>query len=131
MTCLPNRIAADTDLPLPKRMRAIGMTRLPKVGGVGPAIELLDLPTPRPKPGEVLVRVEASAMHIDDIHIAQGTALGRFLGPKRVTAAYPHVLGSTVAGAVIQVGADVEGLTPGDAVLSVHNATGDCGSWAE
>lgn len=129
MTCITLPIAADALLP--KTMRAVGLTRRPEVGGVGRTLEMLNVPAPRPRREEVVVRVEASAMHIDDIHIAQGTALGRFLGPNQVSAANPYILGSTIAGTVVKVGSQVDGLKVGDTVFSVHNATGDSGSWAE
>jgi hypothetical protein len=38
---------------------------------------------------QVLVKIIASIIHVDDIALAQGTALGRLLGPKKIDADCP------------------------------------------
>lgn len=63
-------------------MRAISMTRFPEIGKVADELKMLTIPVPRPASGEVAIEIAASAMHIDEIFAAQGTALGRFYGPK-------------------------------------------------
>lgn len=74
-------------------MRGIGMTRFPEIGKVAETLEMLVLPVPRPNKGEVVVKIAASAMHIDEIYAAQGTALGRFYGPKNVSVENQRALG--------------------------------------
>ena len=68
-----------------KTMQAIAMTDFPKIGHVAEQLEMVSVPVPRPAKGEVAIKLAASTMHIDEIYMAQGTALGRFYGPKRVS----------------------------------------------
>jgi len=80
-------------------------------------VELLDLPTPSPAAGQALVRVRAAALNHLDLWVRRG-----WPGLKL---AFPHVLGSDVAGVVEAVGAGVEGWKAGDAV--VVNPSLGCG----
>ncbi len=73
------------------------------------AVKLLELPDPAPKPGEVVVTVKAAALNHLDIWVRTGWPGLRL--------AFPHVLGSDVAGVVEAIGAGVEGLKVGDAVV--------------
>jgi NADPH2:quinone reductase len=87
-----------------------------------------DLPTPRPAPARLLVRVQASSVNPVDAGIAGGHLRDMF--PHE----FPVLVGRDYAGVVEQVGADVSGYTTGDAVFGfvpgmspgVHH-----GSWAE
>jgi NADPH:quinone reductase-like Zn-dependent oxidoreductase len=81
------------------------------------AVNLEDLPDPRPGPGQVVVAVEAAALNHLDIWVRKG-----WPGLKL---AFPHVLGSDVAGVVEAVGAGVDGVKAGDAV--VVNPSLGCG----
>jgi NADPH:quinone reductase-like Zn-dependent oxidoreductase len=80
-------------------------------------VRLEDLPDPQAGPGQVVVAVKAAALNHLDIWVRTG-----WPGLKL---AFPHVLGSDVAGVVEAVGAGVEGLQPGDAV--VLNPSLGCG----
>ncbi len=86
-------------------MRAIA------VHETGDIPELMDLPVPRPAPGEIVVRLEAASLNPIDA----GIAAGHFEG--RMPHVYPLVLGVDGAGRVTEVGAGVRGFEPGDLVL--------------
>jgi NADPH:quinone reductase-like Zn-dependent oxidoreductase len=87
-------------------------------GHGGPeAVNLEELPDPQPGPGQVVVAVKAAALNHLDIWVRKG-----WPGLKL---AFPHVLGSDVAGVVEAVGAGVEGVKAGDAV--VVNPSLGCG----
>ena len=60
-------------------------------------VELVDLPEPEPRPGEVLIRVGASGICGTDIHILRGEYMG----------GYPVIPGHEFAGEVVAVGAGV------------------------
>jgi NADPH:quinone reductase-like Zn-dependent oxidoreductase len=81
------------------------------------AVNLEDLPDPQPGPGQVVVRVKAAALNHLDIWVRKG-----WPGLKL---AFPHVLGSDVAGVVEAVGAGADGVKAGDAV--VVNPSLGCG----
>ncbi|MEO7150273.1 MAG: NAD(P)-dependent alcohol dehydrogenase [Burkholderiaceae bacterium] len=101
-------------------MKAVVMQR--RHGGPE-ALRMTDLPTPTPKAGELLVRVQAASVNDWDWGLLQATASRRdrllgHLATPRVT-----VLGCDVAGRVEAVGAGVEAWQPGDelhADLSAH-----------
>ncbi len=80
-------------------------------------VRVEDLPDPAPAPGQVAVRVKAAAVNHLDLWVRKG-----WPGLKL---SFPHVLGSDVAGVVEAVGAGVEGVSPGDAV--VVNPSLGCG----
>ncbi|NIZ90950.1 zinc-binding alcohol dehydrogenase family protein [Kineococcus rubinsiae] len=73
---------------------------------VGPA------PRPRPGPGEVVVRVAAVALN--PVDAVSGFARRRFVYP---WLSYPAVLGTDVAGEVVDVGDGVTSLAAGDRVV--------------
>ncbi|WP_262402959.1 NADPH:quinone oxidoreductase family protein [Actinomadura sp. CNU-125] len=68
-----------------------------------------ELPDPVAGPGEVVVEVHAAAVNFSDILIVKGTY--------QVAAPVPFTPGSEFAGRVVEAGAGVEGLAPGDAVM--------------
>ncbi len=75
----------------------------------GPEVMLSDeIADPAPAPGEVLVRVRAVALNHLDIWNRKGEA-GR-------TVPFPHVLGSDIAGEIVEADG-VEGVARGDRVL--------------
>ncbi|MEV5976199.1 NADP-dependent oxidoreductase [Streptomyces sp. NPDC052114] len=79
----------------------------------GPEVEaFLDLPEPRPGPGELLVAVRAAGVNPVDWKLRAGK---RRPGQGPLTG--PEVLGSEVAGIVRQVGPGVEGFAVGDPVF--------------
>ena len=66
---------------------------------------------PRPGPGEVVVRIRASALNHLDVDVRDGIS--------RFPVTLPHTLGIEVAGDLAAVGEGVEGWSPGDRVLEV------------
>src|SRR5271168_323507 len=66
-----------------------------------------DVPDPQPRKNQVLVRVRACALNHLDIWVRKGLP-----GVK-----LPHILGSDVAGEIVEVGEYVSGFKPGQRVL--------------
>ncbi|RRD66166.1 Zn-dependent oxidoreductase [Fretibacterium sp. OH1220_COT-178] len=79
-------------------------------------LKIVDLPIPKPEPGEVLVRVRAAGICGSDMHIYHGT---------NPLAKYPRIIGHEFAGEIAEPGTGVTGLAEGDRV-SVDPVT-SCG----
>ena len=62
--------------------------------GTADVLELRDLPTPTPGPGEALVRIEASGINFIDIYLREG----------RYPAKLPYILGQEAAGTIVAIG---------------------------
>lgn len=77
-----------------------------------------ELPTPRPGPNDVLIRVAATSLNRLDIFMREGSH-GTRITP-------PHVLGRDIAGEVAELGSEAQGFQVGDRVV----ASGS-GSYAE
>ncbi len=88
-------------------MKAIRYERL----GGPEVLELVDVPTPPPAAGEVLVQVEVAGVNFSDI----GRRLGRYLDATPL----PFVPGSEIVGWVCGLGAGVATLSVGDRVAGV------------
>lgn len=67
-----------------------------------------EIPIPVPKRGEILIRVEACGVCHTDLHVMKGD----------VAFPTPCVLGHEVAGQVIGLGDDVEGIAEGDKIVT-------------
>ena len=94
-------------------MKAIQVT---KTGG--PEVLLLaDIPTPKPKPNEVLVKIFASGVNFIDVYFREG----------RYPMALPFVSGQEASGLAHEIGSEVKTFKPGDRVAY----TGIMGSYAE
>lgn len=81
-------------------------------------VSVVTRPRPRPGPGQVLVQVRAALVSIGDVHVIAGkpylvrvTPFGGIPRPRQ------PVPGLTFAGEVVEVGAGVAELAPGDAVF--------------
>ena len=85
-------------------MRAVAVRK------TGDAPELMELPVPRPAPGEVLVTLAAASVNPIDVGIAGGSFEGR------LPHVFPLVLGVDGTGRVVEAGEGVRGLKPGDIV---------------
>jgi NADPH:quinone reductase-like Zn-dependent oxidoreductase len=91
--------------------------------GSADVLKLVDLPKPKPKANDVLVRVYATSVNPADWHLMRADpflvrlAYGLFK-PKN------SFLGADVAGVVVEVGSEVKNFKPGDEVF------GDVGSGA-
>jgi NADPH2:quinone reductase len=96
-------------------MRALVCNQPGPVSG----LTVAELPLPQPGAREVLVRVEAAGLNYPDALIVQGKY--------QVKPPTPFVPGMELAGVVLQVGAEVKGLRPGDPVM----ATSTTGAFAE
>jgi NADPH2:quinone reductase len=94
-------------------MRAIQMK---KTGGPE-VLEYVEIATPMPAAGQVLVKVEASGVNFIDTYLREG----------RYPAALPFVPGQEAAGVVAAVGEGVTGFSEGDRV----GWTGTRGTYAE
>jgi NADPH:quinone reductase-like Zn-dependent oxidoreductase len=98
-------------------------------GAVAP-LALVDLETPAPQAGEVVVAVRAIGVNPVDWKMRQGGLLGvaaRFVGPKP-----PVVPGVDFAGVVEAVGSRVTSVKPGDSVVGAVNfARKQRGSYAD
>jgi len=112
-------------------MKAIGLTQKAKIGNVPNEIKELNIPIPKIKNDEVLVKIYASAFHVDEIWMTQGTAMGRFFGPKKVSKENPYIMGTTFSGVIVKKGIEVKEFNIGDEVISIPNERGEDSSWAE
>lgn len=112
-------------------MTAFGLLKKPKTGNVPEEMSKITVSVPEVNSNQVLVKIIASTIHIDDIALAQGTALGRFLGPKKIDAKTPYIMGSSYSGAVVGVGEHVTKFKLGDEVIGIPHEKGEHGAWAE
>jgi S-(hydroxymethyl)glutathione dehydrogenase/alcohol dehydrogenase len=76
--------------------------------GVGAPMRIEDIPVPRPRAGEVLVRVRACGVCHTDLHVVKG----------EVKFPLPAVMGHEVSGLVEEVGPGVVGIEPGARVVA-------------
>lgn len=90
----------------PTTFKAWSVTQL---GEPQDALELNELETPTPGPGQVLIRVLAGASNFPDVLMARGEY--------QVKPELPFVLGREVCGEVIEAGAEVTRAAVGDRVL--------------
>jgi len=112
-------------------MKAICITSRPNLGEFDKCLELKDLPLPEPGKNEIRIKVIASTINIDDVHLAEGTMFGGIpLGPKP-SQNEPYIPGTDVAGIIDAVGQDVKLLKVGQEVFGICNAIKGRGSWAE
>lgn len=81
--------------------------RAARFRGTGLPLTIEDVEAPAAPPGYVVVRVEAAGVCGTELHFLDG-----LLTPART----PITLGHEVAGVVIEVAADVDGVVPGDRV---------------
>src|SRR5262245_47204567 len=88
-----------------------------KVPGGPQAMQLTEVPDPKPGPGEAVVRIAASGVNFIDVYFRTGL----------YKAPLPAVLGNEGAGTVAAVGPDVTSLKPGDRVAYAMQR----GSYAE
>ena len=81
-------------------------------------IEILEVPEPRPKDDEVLVRVEACGICGTDVHFYEWVEHARWI-------TLPRVLGHELVGRIVEVGNRVKGLEVGQRVVT--ETWGGCG----
>ncbi|XP_024393200.2 chloroplast envelope quinone oxidoreductase homolog [Physcomitrium patens] len=92
--------------------------------GGSKALEYVEVPIPKPKAGELLLKVEAISNNPVELRIQDGL-MKHFL-PLR----FPFAPGTDVAGEVVSLGTGVKGFRPGDKVVAhIHVLKG--GGYAE
>src|ERR1700674_5688397 len=94
-------------------MKAI---QVPKTGGVE-VLTFIDLPTPKPKPNEALVKIAAAGVNFIDVYFREG----------RYPVTPPFIIGQEASGVVSEVGSEVKDFKPGERVAY----TGITGAYAE
>lgn len=96
-----------------------------QTGGID-AIRVGELPTPKPGPGEVLVKVAASAINPIDLYLRSGAVA--------MPMSFPYVLHCDLAGTVEAVGSGASKFKPGDRVWGsnqgLHGRQGTCAEYA-
>ena len=70
-----------------------------------------DIATPKPKPGNVLVKILAAGVNRLDHYLREGSVVPDF--------PFPHILGADAAGEVFRAGKDVTGFEIGERVIVV------------
>jgi len=89
----------------------------------GPGLELVDVPTPALRPGEILIRVFAGGICGTDLHIFGWNEWAR----SRIKP--PRVIGHEFCGTVVETAPDVTALSAGDFISGEgHVACGICRS---
>lgn len=78
-------------------------------------VEVREVPRPVPKANEVLVRVRAASLNRADLGVAAGHAHGAIGGPGTI-------IGLEFSGEVVEIGAEVTGVAPGDRVMCSGSA---------
>jgi NADPH2:quinone reductase len=92
--------------------------------GTPDVIEYGELPTPEPKPSEVLVKVGAVSVNPIDTYIRSGMI--------KVATSFPYIVGCDLAGTVERVGSEVTRFKIGDRVWGSNQSLfGRSGSFAE
>lgn len=90
---------------------------LKNYGGID-QFEIADIPTPHPGPGEVLIKIAASAVNPFDLILRQG-----FMA-QYIPLPLPAVLGGDAAGTVAELGEGTTGFAVGDRVVADFAANG-------
>jgi NADPH:quinone reductase-like Zn-dependent oxidoreductase len=111
-------------------MKALCYTRPLGIGELEANLNMHDVAVPEPAKGELLVRMHASSINIDDIHIAEGTFFGG-LKKSRASAQQPVTPGVDVAGIVEKIGEGVSGFAVGDAVMGILGPKVLRGAWSQ
>jgi S-(hydroxymethyl)glutathione dehydrogenase/alcohol dehydrogenase len=78
------------------------------LSAIGSPLAIEEIPVPRPRAGEVLVKVAACGVCHSDLHVAKG----------EIKFPTPCVLGHEISGVVEEIGPGVQGLRRGDPVVS-------------
>ena len=88
-------------------------TRAAVAFGAGKPLEIVDVDLEGPRAGEVLVEIMATGVcHTDAFTLSGDDPEG----------AFPAILGHEGAGVVLEVGAGVKSLKPGDHVIPLYTA---------
>ena len=87
-----------------------------------PGVEMKEIAQPKPRAGEVLIKVRAAALCGTDLHIVDWSPWAHNAGIQ-----LPCTIGHECCGEVVEVGADVTGVNLGDHVVAeTHIPCGTC-----
>src|SRR5262245_38930221 len=89
--------------------------------GDADVLNFADVPTPSPKAGHVLIKIEAVGANYYDTLVRSG-AVSRLIP-------LPHVIGSDIVGHIEKVGAEVKSLGLGDRVIVAPGFPSDPAEW--
>ena len=90
-------------------MKALGLTSRPPVGETHSNFNWVETYQPTLKKDQISLQVKATALNVDDIHIAEGTAFGGIpMGLPKPNANKPLILGMDVCGIVDAVGDKID-----------------------
>ena len=92
---------------------------------------MVEVPAPEPRSREAIVKVVASSINIDDIHVAEGTFYGGIPIGLRPSPNRPVTPGSDLAGVVVGVGDGVRSFRVGEQVFGVQMPFRARGAWAD
>lgn len=99
----------------PEMMRAVSYSAY---GGGAEGLQHVEIPIPKPKKDELLVKVEACSINPIDWKVQKG--IMKPVLPFR----FPHVPGADISGVVVKVGPGVTTFVPGDKVVSCLGKAG-------
>ena len=91
-------------------MQALVITQRPQIGELSQALELVTMETPEPRKNEVLVRVLFTTINVDDINLAEGTALGGIPIGTSPSAQKPVIPGIEYSGIAEKIHSDIQRL---------------------
>ncbi|QIW22753.1 NAD(P)-dependent alcohol dehydrogenase [Sulfolobus sp. S-194] len=101
-------------------MRAIRLVE------IGKPLQLQDIPAPKPKGPQVLVKIEAAGVCHSDVHMRQGR-FGNLRIVEDLGVKLPVTLGHEIAGKIEEVGDEVVGYSKGDLVaVNPWQGEGNC-----
>jgi len=86
------------------------MRAIIKATGEAGSLQVADMPTPKPGPGQIVVQIKATGICYTDVSILKNMYKGRKPVP------IPVILGHEGAGIVAEVGKGVENVSVGDRV---------------
>ncbi|XP_057534714.1 quinone-oxidoreductase homolog, chloroplastic-like [Amaranthus tricolor] len=95
-----------------KLMRAVQYS---KYGGGASGLKHVEISVPKPKPDEVLIKVEAASLNAFDWKIQKGIV--RPFLPRK----FPYIPGTDIAGEVVQVGSTAKKFNAGDKVVTLFS----------
>lgn len=79
-----------------------------------PTLKMIDIPEPKPGPGEVLVKVKATGVCGSDVHMSQRDPAGYTVYPGHCK--LPCILGHEWSGEIVALGPEVRDLAVGDLI---------------
>ena len=102
-------------MPSKQQMKAIQYSQL----GGPEVLEYKDIPTPKPRANEILIKVLATSINHIDIHFRRGLP--------GVQSPLPHIPGSDAVGIIEELGSSVHGFNKGDRIVMDPSAScGQC-----